>query len=588
MARHMDQNLSIKQYSERLDARLKEMSMAELRDWVRRAAAEVPSDARPAFLESLAPKEHQSDAPKMAAGLTAEIAILRRRLEKAMKEEPEWRHGYDDDPQEFDVLLPDLRLLFSRARAAFARANFTAAVEAYRGLFELSALEDEYGRSLGLPSEMDVREERARYLRAVVETTSQDRARNLMQAWGGLMGREEVALTDIFEIAPDSLGGRDELLDDLIKLLEKQAGDECDAWLRQASLLRQGAPGLGALARREGKRRPYAWVDWVASVASAGDHRRTSEAVAAALKNLPERLSLRAAVAEHGFKAAMKLKDAPAAFAARWEGFLAARSAHSLLDLWDAAPAGKSRRGWMQKATDESLRKLPKSESDLDGRFMPATRLSPVTDEWPFDPDDGKTVFGQSEAVFYHEADARVTVLARLLAGDWNNAWQSAKSEPVLGWSSFSSAQEFVVPAFFARMAAVQGKLLPPAIEALFQGALAATDDRFVDPDPDFPRRLRQALTDSMSSWEVNPATAAAVIQVALRRVDAIVDAKHRGAYERAAHLAIAAAEVLDRRGNAQESRKLLQQVVERHRRKHAFVGEVRRKQEALGYQPTC
>jgi hypothetical protein len=39
----MDKNLSIKRYSERLEARLNEMSIEELRDWVRQAAAEVRS-----------------------------------------------------------------------------------------------------------------------------------------------------------------------------------------------------------------------------------------------------------------------------------------------------------------------------------------------------------------------------------------------------------------------------------------------------------------------------------------------------------------------------------------------------------------
>jgi hypothetical protein len=176
--------------------------------------------------------------------------------------------------------------------------------------------------------------------------------------------------------------------------------------------------------------------------------------------------------------------------------------------------------------------------------------------------------------------------LARLLAGDWEAAWKSAKSQPVLGWSSSSGAQAFVVPTCFARMATARGKPLPPAIETLFQAALATTDDWSLDPDPGFAGRLRQALTESMSSWEPDAVTGSAVIQVAIRRVDAIVDAKHRGAYERAALLVIAAVEVFDRQGNAEASRQLLQKVVERHRRKYAFVGEIRRKQESFGYDP--
>jgi hypothetical protein len=48
------------------------------------------------------------------------------------------------------------------------------------------------------------------------------------------------------------------------------------------------------------------------------------------------------------------------------------------------------------------------------------------------------------------------------------------------------------------------------------------------------------------------------LVQLAIRRVDAIVGEKHRGAYERAAYLAIAATEVLERQGKGEESQHLL------------------------------
>jgi hypothetical protein len=69
---------------------------------------------------------------------------------------------------------------------------------------------------------------------------------------------------------------------------------------------------------------------------------------------------------------------------------------------------------------------------------------------------------------------------------------------------------------------------------------------------------------------------------LAIRRVDAIVGEKHRGAYERAAYLTIAATEVLERQGKGEESLQLLHSVIDRHRRKYAFTGEVRMAQERL------
>jgi hypothetical protein len=85
-----------------------------------------------------------------------------------------------------------------------------------------------------------------------------------------------------------------------------------------------------------------------------------------------------------------------------------------------------------------------------------------------------------------------------------------------------------------------------------------------------------------MKSWTPDSATATAAVQLAIRRVDAIVGEKHRGAYERAAYLAIAATEVLERQGKGEESQHLLTSVIDRHRRKYAFTGEVKRAQERL------
>lgn len=90
-------------------------------------------------------------------------------------------------------------------------------------------------------------------------------------------------------------------------------------------------------------------------------------------------------------------------------------------------------------------------------------------------------------------------------------------------------------------------------------------------------------LSESMKSWTLDSATASDVIQLGLRRVDAIVGEKHRGAYERAALLTIAATDVLARQGKSEESQKLLQSVIDRHRRKYAFTGEVRKARVRLG-----
>ena len=581
----MAKELSVRQFSERLESRLGEMSVQELRAWVREAASDLPAEKRQGFLKSLSasPDTPASRAPR--ASLSDEIAALRQKLDAAMDEEPEWGYEDDEEPNSFEKLLPALERLFVRARALFRKSDFKAAAEAYRALFELSAIDDEYGRSMGLSEGLDAAEEQARFLRSVVESSNSDRGRNLLSAWGHLVDREGVNLADVFEITSAPVPRRDDLLDELIPLLEEQGDDACDAWLRQATKLRFGVDGLERLARQSNGRRPYAWLEGVAAIAETGDARQTVDAANEALRNLPVRLSLRAKVAEHAFHAAVKLRDTERALSARWEGFCAARSTRSLLDLWDAA--GQARSEWMARAATEALQRLPERKFHLGGfgGSMAGTDL----EKWPFEPDDGKRIFGESKAVFYKEAAGKLISLAYLMAGDWESAWKKAKGEKVLGWSSWESSQSLVVPVFFARLSGAPGGPLPPAVDGLWKTALCGADDSPFESDDDssgpsdrLTGRLVQALGESMKSWTPDSATISAVVQLALRRVDAIVGEKHRGAYERAAYLTIAATEVLARQGKGEESQQLLQSVIDCHRRKYAFTGEVRRAQERL------
>jgi tetratricopeptide (TPR) repeat protein len=583
----MAKELSVRQFSERLDSRLGEMSIHELRAWVREAASELQAEKRQGFLNSLwASAETPAAQPPKDGSLSREIAALRRKLELAMGKEPEWGYEDDGEPNSFHELLPESERLFGRARALFRKADFKAAADAYRALFELSAIDDEYGRSMGLPERLDTAEERARFLRSVVESSGSDRGRNLLSAWGHLVDREDVDLANVFEITPAQIPDMDALLDELIHLLEEQRDDECDAWLQQATKLRFGVEGLERLARRSGSRRPYAWVNWVAAVAEIGDPRQTAAAADEALRSLPARLSLRAHVAENAYNAAAKLKEPERALAARWEGYCAAPSTRSLLDLWDAA--GQDRCGWMARAAAEPLPRPPEAEwKPYVGRFgNPVAGIDPAN--WPFEPDDGKHVFGRSTAVWHAEASAKLRVLAHFLAGDWEAAWKRARGEKVLGWSSWESSQSLVVPVLFACLSGAPNKPLPPAVDGLWKTALRGADNSPFEPDVSSESderqtcRLSNALGESMKSWTPDSATATAAVQLAIRRVDAIVGEKHRGAYERAAYLAIAATEVLERQGKGKESQHLLTSVIDRHRRKYAFTGEVKRAQERL------
>ena len=152
----MDKNLSVRRFSELLEARLTEMPLKELREWVRDVARDVPSGARRAFLDGLQAGTGKVARPDKegsgSARLLTDIAAVRQRLDHAMKKEPEWVYDDDEEPLAFEEFSPELERLFARSRSAFGREAFTLAAEAYRALFDVVAMEDEFGRSVTLPS----------------------------------------------------------------------------------------------------------------------------------------------------------------------------------------------------------------------------------------------------------------------------------------------------------------------------------------------------------------------------------------------------------------------------------------------------
>ncbi len=76
-----------------------------------------------------------------------------------------------------------------------------------------------------------------------------------------------------------------------------------------------------------------------------------------------------------------------------------------------------------------------------------------------------------------------------------------------------------------------------------------------------------------------------AVAKICLKRVNAIVEAQHRGAYDRAALLAAAVAEMQRSRGKAAEAEAVFTGLLTRHNRKSAFKSELNARR-AAGSKP--
>ncbi len=230
----------------------------------------------------MAAESFRPESIAKAESLLQDVTAFKNRLAKSMKNPGERAHiqsSWRDDDESNEAYTdfgPELERLFDRTRTLFELAQFDVACSTYEQLFEALSLQDHYGFGIHRPDGLDLREERARYLRSVIEVTPEkQRAKSLLQTAHKLRKElwyaSDISPIEAIEITPRELAEKEQLFDEMLKLLGKDNERESDRWLREITRLRHGTPGLEKLARAHGERRPHAWVDWLESVAAAGD-----------------------------------------------------------------------------------------------------------------------------------------------------------------------------------------------------------------------------------------------------------------------------------------------------------------------------
>lgn len=175
----------------------------------------------------------------------------------------------------------------------------------------------------------------------------------------------------------------------------------------------------------------------------------------------------------------------------------------------------------------------------------------------------------------------------QLLCGEYEIPLQRVQHAEPLGWSSSSHPGPVVYPYL---LLAAAGYTQPPPVGSILAEWLAdlerAADSYHAAITPLLPEEgedmLKSAgalLLDSLARHPVAQDTRAAfftvALQVARRRIDAVVSNGHRGAYERAARLIVAYAEALvlaDRKNEAMPALIGMRDAYPRHR---AFRGDL-------------
>jgi hypothetical protein len=571
------EKLPLKAFWETAEQRLAACSAEELRAILRTMAQETLPTERQAFLDKLQPEVESAARVQEVPGqeeLLADIADLAGELQAEMEGAEAWeeRYGWDEDDQgdslgPYAEFVEPLTALFDRAEVAFDYGDVTLARAAYHKLFEVLALEDDYGRGVRAEhlTDMDAEEARARYLRAVYDAealTHRPQAlfeqMELTRSW---LTTPRPMLDDIIQISPQPLPDSEQFFPEWMAFLRTQPGSDADAWLREAIRLSQGTQGLAVLARAEGTQRPRAYVDWCAALELEGKHREVLTAAQEGLRTLPEQIPIRAAVADYLCNAAMRLHDTEALQGGRWEAFVAQLTLARLLDVWEAAPSGPERTRWMHQAAQHVQNVLahPPRQQALEAW---EDDIDPPA--WP---------------------DTSLLAHAYLLAADWEAAHQLAAGEQVLGWSSRSTAQGLVVSCFLVHMSGRLPDSLPPNLTQLWQWGLqdstgfgAWRGGAAGETGP--VARLQRAYVECLPTASLRPDTQAEMLawclDVTRQRVNTIVSNQHRGSYDRAAVLLAACAETLRLQGNDREARALLDEACQRFPRHRAFQTEVK------------
>jgi hypothetical protein len=566
--------MSLKTFWEQVEARLAICSTDELRSILRAMAWETAPMERQAFLDKLERSEESSLAATRVIqqeDLLADIDDLARELQAMMETADAWedRYGWGDYYDDEDSLGPyeefvePVAGLFDRAEAAFDYGQLSLARTAYRRLFEVLNIEDDYGRGVHASdlTNLDTGEARARYLRAVYETEPfgprpQTLLEEMRQARSWLT-RSQPMLDDLIQVSSRPLPEREQFLEEWITFLRAQSGSDADAWLREAVRLAQGTRGLEALARVEGRTRPRAYLDWFTALEQEGRHRETLAAAQEALQTLAPGLPIRAAIADRLCVAAAQLGDTEAQRVGRWEAFLVRPTLPRLVDLWDVGASAEDRTALMQQAV----------------RHM---------QDYLAHPPDRQSVAWPHHDTIESPAWIERSVLAHayLLAGDFGAAQQLAAGQQVLGWSSSSSSQGLVVAFLLALLSGATPVTLPSNLGQIWQWGLENSIGFRYSEEAPVLQRLGTAYTECLGRASVPIGRQEEFLlwclDVAQQRVDANVSNQYRGSYDKAAMVTVACAEILQARGDEGAANALLDKVRNRFPRHRAFQAELK------------
>lgn len=589
-------SLGLGPFLNELESRLRALSAQEMSAALLAHAECLPARERTSFLEIFTSVEPPSGGGEAGRGATvaavsagaademllADIKAFEGRLESGAYVEG-W--GWDEDlhdersfgdeswADEMDDLLSGAETAFLDGDLDLARIAYEPLLKAFERHAEGFCGPEEPERMLST----DVGEARARYLRAVYETTPpSERADTLLEEMGALrciggppslqpvVDARRAALPDLEAFLPAWIArlGSGIRGDSPVAVFAR----DVTRLRSEAAQLRGGADALAHLAREPGSCDAEIHRDWVDALMREGRGEEAAAAAREALERLEPRGSLRAGIAERLARLAAAQGDSDAVLQARRESWRSAPSTHRLLELIDTATAL------------DMAERVVAEEADWTTRAPTGAQRRDA----PIDND-------------------RLVCELLLLAGRIESAVERLAAAAPLGWQTREHPGQIVIPYLLVAATGMGGP--PQPQESLLAQAFdqidahgwvdaadryhAASDEeieqslidsrfRAIDRDELLPSGLLAArLARDTSSAAERARQLAAARGAVEQRVAAVVAGKHRGAYQRVAQVAVACAEALALAEEQRAGAAWLDEIRARYPRHYALRAEI-------------
>jgi len=432
------ETMYLKELIEKLKRRLDSFSLDELKSIILDHAERLPPADRRAFLEMYVP----SKKPKPQKLLKTDKEYLIKEIEEFRKRAEDyeftygwgWDHHYKDERAwGDDSWAPEIDGLFGRVDNFYEAGDYQFAACAYRLLLDIYYSGIEEGRFSGYEHEdmieTDIHETTLKYFRCLYMTEkmpSRPRVIFNVAAWAScytynfsLQGMMNVSLGDL----PDweRFG---EMWTAFLK--QQKSSDVVDRLLREAVRLFEGTKGLEKLATQKGHKFPGAYTDWLEALKKEGNKKEVLRAALLGLEKLPEKLFIRAKIADYLHDAAEELKRNDLILMSIKEALFAAPSLSRLLDFLD----------WSQNI-DQRVNFLNEALT----RFDAIKKRRNGSREHTID-------IHRPPNLLENEVPNILELCAFLLKGDYAKLAAFVKGSKTLGWTFMNNPIALAVPFF--------------------------------------------------------------------------------------------------------------------------------------------